>query len=141
MIQKVSSHIYIFFLFVKTCPCVTHIFILLALHQNPLNIIFLGSFRSFRNCRGSFYRTCPGIGFPSYIRGLSAPLETRSFFLFHFISCGGQGLSRHFWIYSTESLQFLGDLTPLPLRIFKPYVVFSLLRYSQGSPLISLIYY
>jgi hypothetical protein len=31
-------------LFVKTSPCATNIFILLALRQNPLNIIFLGSF-------------------------------------------------------------------------------------------------
>jgi hypothetical protein len=59
MIQMVSSHIYIFCLFVKTCPCATDIYFLLALCQNPLNIIFSGSFRSFWNCRGSFYRTCP----------------------------------------------------------------------------------
>jgi hypothetical protein len=26
--------------FFKTCPCATHIYILLALRQNPLNIIF-----------------------------------------------------------------------------------------------------
>jgi hypothetical protein len=33
-----SSHIYV--LFLKTCPCATHIYILLALRQNPWNINF-----------------------------------------------------------------------------------------------------
>jgi hypothetical protein len=37
MIQMVSSHIFLFF---KTCPCATHLYILLALRQNLLNIIF-----------------------------------------------------------------------------------------------------
>jgi hypothetical protein len=65
-------------------------------------------------------RTCPSLSFPAYIRGLSAPLRTLSLFLFHTITCGGQGLSRWFWVFSTESLWFLGDLTPLLLRIIKP---------------------
>jgi hypothetical protein len=34
---KLYIYIYLFF---KNCPCVTHIYILLALCQNPLNIIF-----------------------------------------------------------------------------------------------------
>jgi hypothetical protein len=29
-------------------------------------------------------------------------------------------LSRRFWVSSTESLRFLGDLTPLLFGIFKP---------------------
>jgi hypothetical protein len=65
-------------------------------------------------------RTCPGLEFPAYIGELSAPLRTLGLFLFHSISCSGQGLSTQFWVFSTESLRFLGDLTPLPLEIFKP---------------------
>jgi hypothetical protein len=55
-----------------------------------------------------------GLRFPAYIRGLSAPLRTLGLFLFHSISYGDQGLSRIFWVFSTEFLRFLGDLTPLP---------------------------
>jgi hypothetical protein len=42
-----SLSIYIY-LFVKTCPYATYIYLLLALRQYPLNINFLGSFQSFR---------------------------------------------------------------------------------------------
>jgi hypothetical protein len=81
-----KPYIYIYILFFKTCPCATHIYILLAQRQNPLNINFSGNFRSSRNCRGNFHRTylasrtCPGLRFPAYIRGLSAPLRTVSLF-------------------------------------------------------------
>jgi hypothetical protein len=119
---------YIYVLFFKTCPCATQIYILLALHQNPLNINFLGSFRSFSNCRGSFHRSCSAPGpdmsesrVSSLYKGAECPLRIPClFFLFHSISCSGQGLSRRFWVFSTESLLFLGDLTLLLLRIFKP---------------------
>jgi hypothetical protein len=60
LIQLISSHIYV--LFFKTCPFTTHIYILLALHQNLLNIEFSGGLRSYRNCRGSFHRRCPASG-------------------------------------------------------------------------------
>ncbi len=43
MIQMVSSHIY-FFVFQNLSMCHTHIYILLALRQNPLNIIFRAVF-------------------------------------------------------------------------------------------------
>jgi hypothetical protein len=53
-------------------------------------------------------RTCLGLGLPTYIRGMSAPPRTIGlFFLFHSISYGGQGPSRRFLVFSTESLQFL----------------------------------
>jgi hypothetical protein len=35
-----KQYIYIYVLFFKTCPCATHIYILLALQQNLLNINF-----------------------------------------------------------------------------------------------------
>jgi hypothetical protein len=130
---------YIYVLFFKTCPCATHIYILLGLCQNPLNVNFFGQFlelpRQFSPDMSSLWtgqiwlarhvwllaRTCLGLRFSAYIRGLIAPLRTLGlFFLFHSISCGSQGLSRRFWVFSSEPLRFLGDLTPLFLKIFKP---------------------
>jgi hypothetical protein len=77
MIQMVSSHIYI--LFFKTFPCVTHIYILLVLWQNPLNINFLGSFRNYRD---NFHWTCPAPGsdksgtqVSSLYKGVERPLR------------------------------------------------------------------
>jgi hypothetical protein len=73
--------------FFKTCPCATHIYILLALCQNPLNINFSGSFRSFRNCRASFHRTYPasvpdmsGSQVYSLYKGPERPLRTLGLF-------------------------------------------------------------
>jgi hypothetical protein len=128
----VSRHIYIY-LFFKTCPCATHIYILFVLRENLLNIIFQAVSEVFKTVEAVFTEhvrpmartylaswTCPDLGFLAYIRGLSAPLRTVGLFLFYSISCGSQGLSVRFWVFSTESLWFVGDLTPLPLRIFKP---------------------
>jgi hypothetical protein len=59
---------------------------------------------------------------PSLYKGAERPpppLNPRPPFLFHSISYGGQWLSRRFWVFSIESLRFLGDLTPLLLRTFK----------------------
>jgi hypothetical protein len=77
MIHLISSHIYV--LIFKTCPCTTHLYILLVICQNLLNIEFLGSFR---NCRGSFHRTCltsspdmSGSQVSAYIKGTAYPLE------------------------------------------------------------------
>jgi hypothetical protein len=76
---------YIYVLFFKTCPCATHIYIyiLLALHQNLLNINFLGSFQSFQNCQDSFHRTCTTYGpdisrcwASSLYKGAERPLRT-----------------------------------------------------------------
>jgi hypothetical protein len=72
-------------------------------------------------------QTCPAPGPDRSESGVSnlynrveLPLRTLGLlFLFHSISCGGQGLSGQFWVFSTESLRFLGDLTPLLLKIFK----------------------
>jgi hypothetical protein len=125
---------------VKTCPCATHIYILLVLRQNLLNIIFWAVSEDSRTVEAVLTghvrpmartypasQTCSAPGpdmsksrVSSLYKGSESPLRTLVFFLFHSISCGGQGLSRRFWVFSTESLQFLGDLTPLPLRIFKP---------------------
>jgi hypothetical protein len=100
MIQIVLSHIFLFF---KTCPCVTHIYILLALRQNLFNINFWTVFDVFGTVEAVFTehvqpmaQTCPGLRFPAYIRGLSASLRTLGpfFSLFHSISYGVQGLSR-----------------------------------------------
>jgi hypothetical protein len=58
MILMASSHIYMF-CFSKLVH-VPHIYIYsIGLCQNLLNINFLGSFLSFRNCRVSFHQTCP----------------------------------------------------------------------------------
>jgi hypothetical protein len=153
MILMASSHIY-FIIFI-TCPCTTHthithtlryiyIYILLALRQNPLDIKFL---YNFRNCQGNFHRTCPtpgpdmsGYRVSQIYKGDLIPFGTLASF-FHPISsvCGGWALPRWFGA-STKTPQFLGDLTHILLRNFKPQVVLSILRYSQGSPSISLIY-
>jgi hypothetical protein len=143
MILMVSSHIYI--LFFKTCSCATHIYILLAIRQNRLNINFFRQFLKFPKLSRQFSldlfglwtghvqllaQTCPNLGFPAYIRGAERPPRILGlFFLFHSISCGSQGFSRWFWVFSTKSLRFLEDLTSLLLRIFKPKAVLSL---SQG---------
>jgi hypothetical protein len=76
-----NSYIYIYcFLFFKTCLCATHIYILLALRQNPLNINFWAVFEVSGTVGVVFTghvqlrtRTCPGLRFPAYIRRLSAP--------------------------------------------------------------------
>jgi hypothetical protein len=121
--------------------CHIYIYILLVLHQNPLNINFSGSFQSFLNCRGSFHRTCPapnpymsgsrvlayiykGVEYPSN-PNLAKPLSS--------LSCGGQGspkviwdtlhripsISRGFNSPSPQDLQTLsGSLSPKVLSRF-----------------------
>jgi hypothetical protein len=83
MILMVSSHIYMFcFSKLVHVPHI-YIYILLALHQNLLNINFLGSFQSFQNCQDSFHRTCPAYGpdisrcwASSLYKGAERPLRT-----------------------------------------------------------------
>jgi hypothetical protein len=133
---------YIYVLFFQDLPmCHTYINILLVLHQNPLNIIFLGSFEVYGTVEAVFTGhvrpvdrtypaswTCPAPGpdmsgyrVSSLYKGAERPpLNPNSFFLLHTITCGDQGFSRRFWVFSTKSLRFLEDLTPLLLRIIKP---------------------
>jgi hypothetical protein len=146
MILMASGHIY--FLIFITCPCSIYIYILLALCQNPLDIEFSIGFQSFWNCWGSFQWTClapgpdmSGSWVSQLYKGDPVTLGTLASF-FHPISsvCSDWALPRRFEASSTKTPRFLGDLTPLLLWISKPYVVLSLLWYSQCSPLISLIY-
>jgi hypothetical protein len=92
-----------FFVFQNLSMCHTYIYILLALRQNLFNINFWTVFDVFGTVEAVFTehvqpmaQTCPGLRFPAYIRGLSAPLRTLGpfFSLFHSISYGVQGLSR-----------------------------------------------
>jgi hypothetical protein len=129
MIQMVSSHIYIFFCFSKLVH-VPHTYIYfigptsksveyqifeqfskfleLSRQFSPdMSGLWPGHIRLAEHV-GLWAWTCLGLRFAANIRGLSAPLRTL-----------GQGLSSRFWVFSTESLRFLRDLTPL-LRIFKP---------------------
>jgi hypothetical protein len=135
MILLVSSHIYV--LFFKTFPCSTLIYIF---YWPYTKIHRISSFWVISEVSGTveaiFTRhiwllawTCLGFWFPRYIRA-PLPLRTLGFYFnFHSISCSGKGLSRRFRVSSTKSLWFLGDLTPLLLKTFKPKAV-SLLRYS-----------
>jgi hypothetical protein len=108
---------YIYVLFFKTCPYVTHIYILLALRQNLLNINFRAVFKVFRTAGTIFTRhvrpmartspgigfqllarTCPGLGFqPIYIRGLSTSSNPNLTKPLSSLSCGGQGSLKVIW--------------------------------------------
>jgi hypothetical protein len=61
------------------------------------------------------------MGFSLYIRGLGTPSNPNLAKPLSSLSLvAAKALSRRFGSYSTKSLQCLGDLTPLLLRIFKP---------------------
>jgi hypothetical protein len=136
---------YIYVLFFKSCPCATHthtyiysigltpksveyqFFGLVSEVFGTAEAVFTGHVRPMDRTYPAS-RTCPAPGpymfesrVSSLYKGAERPLMTLGLFvLFHSISCGGQGLSRRFWVFSTKSLRFLGDLTPLLLMILKP---------------------
>jgi hypothetical protein len=123
---------YIYVLFFKTCPCTTHIYSI-GPTLKSIEYQFFEQFPKFLKLPRQFSSDMSDL-WPGHIRlagqvwvsgfslykGAPYPLRTLgALFLFHSISCGGQGLSRRFWIPSIESLRFLGDLTPLIFVIFK----------------------
>jgi hypothetical protein len=86
---------HIYFLFFKNCPCATHIYIY-SIGPTPKSVEYhlFGQFLKFLLDMSGLWtghirlaghvrpweRTCPGLRFPAYIRGLSAPLRTLGLF-------------------------------------------------------------
>jgi hypothetical protein len=108
-----SSNPYIYVLFFNTCLYVTHIYILLALRQNPPNIDFFKQCLKFSELARQFSldmsdlwprhiqlaghvwllaQIGPSLRFqPIYIRGLSTPLKPNLAKPLSCLSHGGQG--------------------------------------------------
>jgi hypothetical protein len=89
-----------------------YIYILLALCQNPLNVEFLGSFHIFSELPRQFApdmsglwpghirllaRTCPGLRFPSYIKGPHTPWNPSHLFPSHLEIVRWLGSPKSFW--------------------------------------------